>query len=387
MTPAARHAAAIEILDRVLDGTPAESALTGWARASRFAGSKDRAAVRDIVFDGLRKRRSAACMGGAETGRGIVLGLLRMNASDPDSVFTGAGHAPSPLSAVERASGHPPEGAAALDVPDWTLPLFQETLGDDAAAALSQMRGRSPVWLRVNLLRGDQRAAQAALAADDIVTAPDPNIKTALQVTENARKIRNSTAYLSGLVELQDLSSQRLISALPVDTGLRVLDFCAGGGGKALGLAARGALVTAHDADPGRMADLPARAARAGARIATLQTDQLVAQRPFDMVLVDAPCSGSGTWARSPDAKWRLTPERLDHLCKVQAGILGQMADLVRPGGILAYATCSLFAAENGVCADTVTSELPTFSELSRRQISPLEGGDGFFYAIFRKDD
>lgn len=387
MTPAARHATAIEILDRVLDGTAAEVALTGWARASRFAGSKDRAAVRDIVFDGLRKRASAAAMGGALTGRGIVLGLVRLAGTDPDLVFTGEGHAPSPLTDAERDAGAAPVARSdRLDVPDWTLPLFDVPLGPQADAALMRMRDRAPVWLRVNLTLTDRDAAQAALTAEGIDTCPDDNIKTALQVTTNERKIRNSVQYQTGLVELQDLSSQTLIDALPIQPGDRVLDFCAGGGGKALGMAARGAHVTAHDAFPQRMADLPLRADRAGVRIAAATRGDLAQDDPFDLVLVDAPCSGSGTWARTPDAKWRLTPDRLDHLVSLQAEILDEALPLLRSGGVLAYATCSIFAAENADQVAALLDRQTTLSLLDQRQISPLAGGDGFFFVLMRKN-
>lgn len=387
MTPAARHAAAIDILDRVLDGTPAEAALTGWARASRFAGSKDRAAVRDIVFDALRKRRSAAAMGGALTGRGIVLGLLRVSGTDPDSVFTGQGHAPAPLTPAERMAGHPPTGAAALDIPDWMTPLFRETLGDQTDAALLRMRDRATVWLRVNSARGTTATAQVELARDGIETIPDQDIKTALQVSGNTRGIKNSAAYISGLVELQDLSSQRLAQALSVPPGGRVLDYCAGGGGKALALAALGAQVTAHDAFPDRMADLPVRADRAGVSIPTRNRAELSQEVPFDVILVDAPCSGSGTWARSPDAKWRLTPGRLDELTALQAQIVAEALPLVRPGGVFAYATCSLFAAENTHQTGAMLADHPGLSLMAEEQLTPLGGGDGFYFAIFRWQD
>ena len=165
MTPAARVQAAIEILDAIGSGDPAERALTRWARSSRYAGSKDRAAVRNHVFDVLRRRRSSAALGGAETGRGLMLGLLRGDGIDPGEVFGATPHAPPPLSEAERATGRDPEpGAEALDLPDWLWSAFQDSLGETAEATAEALRHRAPVHLRVNLARTSVADAQAALA-------------------------------------------------------------------------------------------------------------------------------------------------------------------------------------------------------------------------------
>jgi 16S rRNA (cytosine967-C5)-methyltransferase len=182
-------------------------------------------------------------------------------------------------------------------------------------------------------------------------------------------------------VELQDAASQAVADALlPLDPGARVLDYCAGGGGKALALAAQGARVSAHDADPRRMVDIPARAARAGARIEVLAPGTLGA-RVFDAVLVDAPCSGSGAWRRQPEAKWRLDPERLAALGALQADVLIAAARHVRPGRRLLYATCSLLAAENGGIVDRFLAETPGFAREWERRLTPRDGGDGFYIA------
>ncbi|CAN0591661.1 unnamed protein product, partial [Laminaria digitata] len=180
---------------------------------------------------------------------------------------------------------------------------------------------------------------------DGIIASPHSLSPTALRVSEGARAIARSDAYLSGAVELQDAASQAVVDALPLRPGLSVLDYCAGGGGKALAMAARlaGGRVDAHDAAPQRMVDLPARADRAGA-------DVRIVQKPrgsYDLVFCDVPCSGSGAWRRAPEGKWRLTQARLSELCAIQAGILDQAARLVAPGGCLAYATCSVRGEEN----------------------------------------
>ncbi len=381
MTPGARVAAAIEVLDAVLAGAPAEKVLTTWARQNRYAGSGDRAAVRDHVFGALRRMRSAAWAGGAETGRGLMLGALRLDGQDPATLFTGEGHAPPPIA---DEAGRVPEEAplpVRLDVPDWLWPRMQESLGEAAAPVLEALRHRAPVFLRVNAARTDREAARAALAGEEIDTEPHPLAETALEVTRNPRRVQASAAFRDGLVELQDASSQAICAALPAGPGQRVLDYCAGGGGKALALAARGAQVTAHDADPGRMRDLPARAARAGARVEIAGHPE----GPFDLVLCDAPCSGSGTWRRAPEAKWRLTPERLAELTALQAEILDAAAPLVGPGGALAYATCSLLEEENGAQVAEFLGRHGGWSLEEQRRLTALEGGDGFFLAVLRR--
>ncbi|MGY6548367.1 MAG: RsmB/NOP family class I SAM-dependent RNA methyltransferase [Roseinatronobacter sp.] len=381
MTPPARHQAAIDILAQILAGTPPEQALTRWARGARYAGAKDRAAIRDLVFDALRCQRSFAHLGGAMTGRGLVLGGLRAAGIDPTLMFTGAPHGPAPLSPGERAhQPGPMPDAVALDCPDWLLPLMQRSLGPQAAAILSAQRHRAPVFLRVNIARTTQRQAIAALRADGIETAPHALADTALEVMSNPRKVQTSAAYLSGLVELQDVASQAILRCLPDLSGLRVLDYCAGGGGKALAMAAAGAHVTAHDAKPQRMQDLPARAARAGTPVAMTQA----ADGLFDLVLTDVPCSGSGSWRRTPGGKWALTPARLDALTAVQDSILKQAALHVKPGGWLAYATCSLLDVENAHRKTAFLQEDHGFEEVTERRLTPLDGGDGFYITVLQ---
>ncbi|MFN3281168.1 MAG: RsmB/NOP family class I SAM-dependent RNA methyltransferase [Tabrizicola sp.] len=380
MTPGARAAAAIAILDRILAGDRADRALTTWGRASRFAGSGDRAAVRDLVFDALRQRRSAAALGGGLTGRGLILGLLR--AAGQDSQFTGEGYAPPPPGADE--AGRPPDPQEALDLPDWLLPDLRASLGPDLEAIAEALRHRAPVFLRVNLVKADPPAAIAALAAEGIVARPHPLSPTALEVVENARKVQASAAYREGLVELQDLSSQAVVDALPLSHGMKVLDHCAGGGGKVLAMAARARLrLFAHDANPRRMADLPERARRAG--VAVTLTDRPEAEAPYDLVLVDAPCSGSGSWRRDPEGKWNLTPEVLDRTTETQTMILDRVAPMVGPAGVLAYATCSLLRRENSDQARTFLARHPEFAPDRELTLTPIQGGDGFFLAIFRR--
>ncbi|MCU0902831.1 MAG: RsmB/NOP family class I SAM-dependent RNA methyltransferase [Tabrizicola sp.] len=377
MTPGARLSAAISVLDRILSGEPAEKALTNWGRASRFAGSGDRAAVRDLVFDALRRKRSVAARGGGMTGRGLILGLCRD--AGTEALFNGEGHSPAPP--LPEEAERKPEGPESLDLPDWLWPPLRESLAEDAGPVAEALRYRAPVFLRVNLRKVDRPAAIAALAAEEITAEPHPLAATALQVTGNARKVQTSAAFRDGLVELQDAASQAVVEALPLADGMTVLDYCAGGGGKTLAMAARAQLrLFGHDANPRRMADLPPRAERAGA-IVTL-TDRPETQVPYDLILVDAPCSGSGSWRRDPEGKWKISPQALADIVKTQADILDRVAPMLRKGGALAYATCSLLEIENAAQVRAFLDRHPGWRIERELRLTPLSGGDGFYLAI-----
>ncbi|MDC0737274.1 RsmB/NOP family class I SAM-dependent RNA methyltransferase [Cognatishimia sp. SS12] len=382
MTPAARVQTAIELLDDILDGAPAERCLTGWARGARFAGSKDRAAIRDHVYDVLRQRRSLAALGGGETGRALMLGLLRQQGVDPEQIFTGLAYAPTELTEAERA-----QAAAAddvIDMPAWLIPQLEASLGGDFAPVMAAMKQRAPVILRANLRKANRDAALAALAAEGILGTAHAASPTAIEITEGARKIRNSAAYRDGLIELQDAASQAAIDLLPLRDDMRVLDYCAGGGGKLLAMAGRSkAAFFAHDAIAVRLRDLPARAKRAGVNATVCDTGTLKGQQ-FDLVFCDVPCSGSGTWRRDPDAKWRFAREDLDAVTALQAEIMDEAAALVAPGGALAYATCSLLDAENVLQIKRFLATHPGWQLAYEQRWTPLEGCDGFFTALLR---
>ncbi|MCT4610811.1 MAG: RsmB/NOP family class I SAM-dependent RNA methyltransferase [Pelagimonas sp.] len=383
MTPAARVQAAIEILDRIATGEAAEKALTNWARASRFAGSKDRAAVRDHVFDVLRRWRSTAVQGGAETGRGRMIGLLRQQDQDLEALFSGQGHGPAALTAQEQQAGQLPHGYEAHDLPDWIGEILSDDLGERLDPVAQALRQRAPVFLRVNLAKTSVAKAQETLLKDGIKTQPHALSDTALEVTEGPRKVASSEAYQTGQIELQDAASQSVVDALPLQPGLRVLDYCAGGGGKTLAMAGRqsGLKLFAHDAAAQRMKELPARAKRAGARV-TLQ------DRPkglFDLVLCDVPCSGSGSWRRAPDAKWRFSQDKLETLVQTQQDILRNCAAHVDAGGTLAYATCSLLRQENEDQSEKFLRDFPQWEQVVQQRFFPDQGGDGFYVALFQK--
>lgn len=381
MTPGARVAAAIEVLDDMAGGLAAEQALTRWARRSRFAGSKDRAAIRDHVFDVLRTRKTAAYYGGSDTARALMIGLLHHQRADIESLFDAQGHAPSPLSEAEANFPDPPTDPQILwNLPDWVIPLFQTSLGDGAVAAALALQSRAPITLRVNLAKITRAEAQEMLREQGIETTDNPLANSALTVNQGARQIRNSAAYSEGYVELQDAASQAVVAALP--RGGKVLDYCTGGGGKALALAMdTSRQVFAHDIDTSRMADLPTRTARAAAGMVQVVTDDLSTHAPYDVVLCDAPCSGSGAWRRAAEGKWTLTPDRLQSLTQIQDDILDKAAALTAPNGILAYATCSVFKSENEDRVDAFLARKPGWQAVFSHRYAVDDHGDGFFTA------
>ena len=387
MTPAARIAAAIDLLDRVFAGELADRALAGWGRQNRYAGSKDRAAIGDLVYAGLRKRNSLAALGGGVDGRAVMIGALRAAGDDPDTMFGAGPYAPDALSAAEQSAGRMPDDLEATDIPAWLWPEFATSLDPVGRDVARVMRDRAPVHLRVNLSHCTRTAAIAQLAAHDITAHAHPLSPAALEVTEGARKIRNAPAYLEGAVELQDASSQAITDMVPLQTGQSMLDYCAGGGGKTLGVAGRVAAdFYAHDIDPRRMKDIAARAARAGVTVKTLTTDQVGPHGPYDCVLVDAPCSGSGSWRRDPQGKWLLTEQTLADTVALQSAILDQAGTFVSSGGFLVYATCSVLTRENSAQIQGFMSRNTAFSLVEQKQFTPLDGGDGFFGAVLQQN-
>ena len=387
MTPSARIAAAISILDDIQNGAVAEKTLTTWARQNRYAGSGDRAAIRDLVFDALRRKSSLTWLGKGTSGRALMIGGLRAQGQDPGSYFTGHGYAPAVLTPSEINNDTRIKDAPAfvrLDCPEWLWPEMAVSLGETVDPVLTTLQSRADVFLRVNTAKTEVEVAVKTLAQDDIECEPHTLSPTALRVTKNPRRIQNSSAFKDGLVELQDVASQAVVDhVLPFAKNKRVLDYCAGGGGKSLALAASGAAsVTAHDANPARMKDIPDRAARADVTV-TIDTEP---KGSFDLVLCDVPCSGTGAWRRQPDAKWRMTRERLNELQELQCQILKTATAFVGEGGYLAYITCSLLRSENEERVADFLNAMPGWTGISHRRLSPLDGGDGFFVAIFQRN-
>ena len=312
MTPGARVAAAVGVLDAWLAGAPVERALTAWARGARYAGVEGSGG-------GARPSCSTCCAAREAARRGRRRDGARLDAGAGAPSGTAAGgpvHWRRPRARAAKRGGATPPGVASdpwRDVPGWLHPALRADLGPQADAIVAAMPARAPLYLRVNRRKAPLKVEER-LANDGITTTKTVH-DGALQVVENPRRLRQSAAYQAGLVEIQDLSVQMACAAVDWPRDGRILDFCAGGGGKTLAIAEpSAAALFAHDAAPRRMSDLPTRAARAGIACTILATEDLPRHAPYDAVLCDVPCSGSGTWRRDPEAKWRLTPERLEEL-------------------------------------------------------------------------
>ncbi len=395
MTPSARVQAAIELLDQIIiaardGGAAADVLIARYWKERRYAGSKDRRAVRELVYRAIRRSGERPA-----SGRAAMIGLVE---DDPDlaPLFTGEGHAPAPISANET-------GSLASAVPAWFVPHLYPQIG---AAEQAAMHERAPLDLRVNRLQAS-REAISALLPDALPVAGLPD---ALRLASDSA-IDRLPAYRDGLIEVQDAGSQWLAAACETQPGMKVIDLCAGAGGKTLALAAamdnRGQILACDISRP-RLQQLAPRAERAGATmIDTLllnpgkETDMLAGyEGQADIVLIDAPCSGSGTWRRNPESRWRLTPDRLARLVETQAMLLDIARKLVAPGGKLVYAVCAITRDEgaqqveafvrrhSGWVADEAIGDArwPGRHVGAGRLLTPLhDGTDGFYFARLQR--
>lgn len=338
MTPAARLQAAIEILDEVIaaaraDGPPADTIVTRYFKARRYAGSKDRRAVREMVFRAIRRSGEPPA-----SGRSAIIGLA--DEDDELAALFGQVRGPEPRHAGEV-------GTEQSAVPRWLQRALSPLVQPEEWPTLLE---RAPLDLRVNVAR----VAREELLARFENGVPTVHSPWGIRLPAD-RRVTDQPAYAEGLVEVQDEGSQLIALACSPKAGEQIIDLCAGAGGKSLALAAAApnAIIVATDSNRARLSQLPARAERARA---TIETKLLNPPRELedlkdwrdgaDLVLVDAPCSGTGTWRRNPEGRWRLTPERLDRLVASQERLLDIAAELVRPGGSLVYAVCSLLSRE-----------------------------------------
>lgn len=390
MTPAARIQAVIELLDAIIaaartKGAPADRIIADYFRARRYAGSKDRRAVRDQVYRAIR-----LCGPVPASGRAAMLAVAGQDESLAP-LFDGSPHGPAP-----RADGE--EAASTGLAPKWLAAALRASdLGGREIAALLD---RAPLDVRVNALKADRAGLALPEAGEPLPSAQGLRFASGTPVEQ-------WEAYKDGRIEIQDLGSQLIVEALPVSPGDTIIDLCAGGGGKTLALAARlgnAASLVAADTDKRRLGNLAPRAARAGAAVDhTVLLDpgrEMRALAPFaqraDHVLVDAPCSGSGTWRRSPEGRWRLDPAELGRLNALQDHVLDLAAQLVRAGGSISFVTCSVLDAEG---ADRIAafltrhpgwrSEALTLPRGRQRgqgwRMDPhRDGTDGFFIACLR---
>jgi 16S rRNA (cytosine967-C5)-methyltransferase len=369
MTPAARLSAAIEVIDTIeAQRSPAANALKEWGTAHRFAGSGDRAAIAGLVWDVLRRRASSAWVMDDDTPRARVLGMLKvergLNAEAIGALCDGGRFAPEPLSDAERAalvSRSPNDAPAPVagDYPDWLDPYLAEVFGEDRAAEAAAMASRAPLDLRVNTLKAKREKVLAALDHLGATETPWSPIGLRIELGADARNpgIHAEESFIKGAVEVQDEGSQLAALLSAAKPGEQVIDLCAGAGGKTLALAAmmqgKGRLI-ATDRDKRQLAPIHERLSRAGVHNAEVRSPKGAADpladiaASADLVMIDAPCTGTGTWRRNPDAKWRMRPGALEIRIKDQAEVLDRAAGLVKPGGRIAYITCSVLAPENG---------------------------------------
>jgi 16S rRNA (cytosine967-C5)-methyltransferase len=391
VTPSARVQSAIELLDSIIaaaraKGPPADRILAEWFRGNRFAGSKDRRAIRELVYDAIR-----ACGPVPASGRAAMLRLAQEDAALA-GLFDGSTYGPATIAAGEPVA----ESGIA---PDWLeRELAASDIAGTEAAALLE---RAPLDVRINTLKADRDTIELPVQAQKIAASNGLRFAAGTPVEQ-------WPAYRDGLIEVQDGGSQLACEAVAARPGETVIDLCAGAGGKTLALAAgmanAGTLVAA-DTDRGRLSRLAPRADRAGALVAETvlldpgrELDALAKWRQrADAVLVDAPCSGTGTWRRNPEARWRIEPKDLERLVSTQARLLEIAGELLRAGGRLVYVVCSLVDAEG---ADRVAAfltaredwrtdppQLPLGTARGTGvRLTPFhDGTDGFFIARLEK--
>ena len=364
----ARLAAAAEVFDEIVSRhRPASAALADWGKAHRFAGSGDRAAIGTLVFDALRRRQSIAARMGADSGRALILGCagsaFGLTAQQIAEAADGSPHALAPLTAEEQAGlvrDLPPDTPAHIlgDFPQWLAPSLLRAFGEQAALEGVALAQRAPVDLRVNVLKATRDKVLKALAgfgAEPTAFAPQGVRIKAPAGAAKSPHVEAEPSHGKGWFEVQDEGSQIAAALSGAGPREQVLDLCAGAGGKTLALAAQmqnTGQIYAYDRDKQQLRPIFERLKRAGARnIQVLAGGDEAALRElgarFDLVLVDAPCTGSGTWRRKPDAKWRLKPTSLVERQDDQRAVLDLAAPLVKPGGRLVYVTCSILPEEN----------------------------------------
>jgi 16S rRNA (cytosine967-C5)-methyltransferase len=401
MTPSARLSAAIEVFaDIEARRRPAAQALKDWGLGHRFAGSGDRAAIAGLVYDALRRKASSAWIMGADTPRAVLLGMLaRERGLDVEAIAKlsdGARFAPEPLSDDEHARLRAAslEGAPEYvlgDYPEWLDAQFAAAFGESRAEEGAALASRAPLDLRINTLKASRDEAADAIGE----LKPQPTrwspIGLRVIVAPDAKSpaVHAEPAFLKGQIEIQDEGSQLAALLAGAKPGEQVIDLCAGAGGKTLALAAamdNQGQIFATDTDKRRLAPIHERIERAGARniqVITQRTDKdMLADLAgtADLVLIDAPCTGTGAWRRNPDAKWRVRPGALAERLKDQAEALDHAATLVKPGGRIAYITCSVLDDENGAQVRGFAGRRPEFTIVPPPEVTAALGERGFLF-------
>jgi 16S rRNA (cytosine967-C5)-methyltransferase len=402
MTPSARLSAAIEVLvDIEARRRPAADALKDWGFAHRFAGSSDRAAIAGLVYDALRRKASAAWLMGDARPRAALIGMLQLerglDAAEIAMLCTGGRFAPEPLTEAECAalnSGSLDDAPAHVqgDYPEWLDPHFAQVFGEQRAAEGAALARRAPLDLRVNTLKAEREEVLPKLAhlhAEATRWSP-VGLRVRLAADAKSPAIHAEPLFRKGAIEIQDEGSQLAALFAGASPGEQIVDLAAGAGGKTLALSAvtdnRGQIY-ATDIDKRQLAPIHERIARAGAHNIQVRTprgeaDVLadVAGRA-DLVVIDAPCTGTGTWRRNPDAKWRVRPGALAERLKQQEILLDRAARLVKPAGRIAYITCSVLAAENADQMHAFIERNPNFSVEKPAETARVLGERSFLFS------
>jgi 16S rRNA (cytosine967-C5)-methyltransferase len=390
-----RLSAAIAVLTDVeTRKRPVSEALKAWGLNNRFAGAGDRAAIGNLVYDALRRRASHAALMGSDTPRALVLAVaIRDWSQDPaalNALFAEDSHAPEPLTEEEmtRAAGQLSDdtpGWAMADMPKWLVPSLERGLGENWIAEGQAMAGRPSLDLRTNLLKASRERVMKSLARfNPTETAISPVGVTMPAGPGDARtpNVTTDEGYLKGWFEVQDQGSQIVAALAGAKPGEQVLDLCAGAGGKTLALAAamgNKGQIFAYDSDRSRLAPIYDRLKRNGARNVQVRApqpgalDDLVGK--MDRVVIDAPCTGTGTWRRRPDTKWKLSPELLAQRVTEQAAILAEGQRYLKPGGVMVYITCSILPEENDDQVAAFIAANPGFASVAPAELWPAAFG------------
>jgi 16S rRNA (cytosine967-C5)-methyltransferase len=401
MTPSARLAAAIEVFAAIeSERRPAGDALKSWGLAHRFAGSGDRAAIAGLVYDALRRRASSAWIMGTDSARAVLLGMLkRERGFDTEAIARladGSRYGPPALVEDERTrldaadmTAAPPHIAG--DYPEWLEPHFTRAFGDARAEEGAALSSRAPLDLRVNTLKADREKAAAMLSdlKPEASRWSPWGLRIRLSADAKSPAIHAEPAFLKGMIEVQDEGSQLAALFAGAKPGEQVLDLCAGAGGKTLALAAmmeNKGQIYATDDDKRRLAPIHERLARSGARNVQVRTPKSVGGEiadlagRCDLVLIDAPCTGTGAWRRNPDAKWRMRPGALEQRQKEQGDILDRAVPMLNAGGRIAYVTCSVLDEENGAQVRSFFSRHPEFSLHPPSEVANALGESAFMF-------
>ena len=444
MTPGARIQAAIEILEALQENPqPADDAVRAWGTSHRFAGSKDRAAIRSLVFESFRHRGHAYALMGEESSRATIIGALRigmgLKPTEIASAMTGNAYDAKPLTEKECAAleGQSPKGGT-LNWPRWLAEKLEAEYRDTAEALMGALNETAPLDIRVNTLLATRDEVLAALLSVGFPAEPTPFSPWGIRIARNedmvGANIRTLPMFRAGVIDVQDEGSQLVSLFACAAPGMQIMELCAGGGGKTLALAAameQSGQIYACDVDERRLRAGQERVARAGVHnVQPKLIHHWAAQDgkdpdledyagKMDLVFLDVPCTGSGAWRRQPEAKWQLTPERLAEFAALQASILRRGSRLVKHGGQLVYVTCSVLAEENGeqveaflarhsdfkvhapdalrqAQGDSFKSIMRSLSKHDSEQISRWPRGglqlspvtthtDGFFFAAFER--